>query len=77
MAECTFIVLQFFRLTTETIDALIIAIRDFAGGVLVVSHDQHFIESCTNELWVVNRGEVKQFRGQFKDYKKAVMKGSA
>ncbi len=33
------------HLDMETIDALILAIQDYKGGVIVVSHDLHFLSS--------------------------------
>lgn len=42
----------------------------FKGGVLMVSHDQHLIESTVDELWAVEGGTVSVFRGTFDDYKK-------
>lgn len=38
--------------------------------MILVSHDQHFIESVADELWVVGNGKVSRFRGEFKDYRK-------
>lgn len=35
----------------------------FQGGVLMVSHDQHLIESTVDELWAVENGTVKVFHG--------------
>ena len=51
------------------IEALIQALQKFNGGVLVISHDQHFIQSVCNQIWVVGNGTIKQFRGSFDDYK--------
>lgn len=42
----------------------------FKGGVLMVSHDQHLIESTVDELWAVEGGRVSVFHGTFEDYKK-------
>ena len=53
----------------ESIDALVEAIQDFKGGLIVVSHDQHFITNTCGELWVVGEGKATRFRGTFDDYK--------
>jgi ATP-binding cassette subfamily F protein 3 len=37
----------------EYAQALIAAINQFSGGVLVISHDQHFVNSIARELWVL------------------------
>ena len=53
----------------ESIDALVEAISDFRGGVVVVSHDQFFITRVCSELWVVGEGKATRFRGNFDEYK--------
>jgi hypothetical protein len=55
------------------IGALIDALKNFHGGVLVVSHDQHFITNVCNELWMVQNKKVTTFDGSFDDYKKSVL----
>lgn len=60
-------------LCAETIDALIDALREFKGGVVIVSHDQHFVNSVCEELWVVGDQEVKRFRGSMTEYKNRVL----
>jgi ATP-binding cassette subfamily F protein 3 len=49
------------HLDLETIDALIDALKKFAGGVVLISHDQHFLQSIGNEFWGVTGGTVKRF----------------
>lgn len=58
------------HLDMESIDALVEAIRDFKGGLMVVSHDQYFITNTCQELWVVGDGVAARFRGDFDEYKK-------
>jgi ATP-binding cassette subfamily F protein 3 len=57
------------HLSMSAVDALIEAIQDFQGGLLVVSHDQHFVSNTCSELWVVNNGSCTRFRGDFDAYK--------
>jgi hypothetical protein len=40
------------HLDLETIEALIHALNGFKGGVLLVSHDKHFIEHVAKEFWL-------------------------
>jgi ATPase subunit of ABC transporter with duplicated ATPase domains len=35
----------------DAIDALITGLAAYKGGVLLVSHDQHFISAVADELW--------------------------
>ncbi len=57
----------------QAIQALIHSLQNFTGGVLVVSHDEHFIKSVCNEIWMIGNRTVKQFNGNFDDYKKLVL----
>ena len=38
--------------------ALIHALLDFDGGVLVISHDEHLVTSICEDLWVAEPGKV-------------------
>ncbi len=58
------------HLDIDTIDALIVALGNFEGGVILVSHDAHFIESVADEIWVVGNAACRRFRGEFNDYRK-------
>lgn len=58
------------HLSMEAVDALVEAVQDFQGGILVVSHDQYFVSNTCSELWVVDEGQATRFRGTFDDYKK-------
>jgi ATP-binding cassette subfamily F protein 3 len=61
------------HLDMQAIDALAHALKTFTGGVLVISHDQHFITSVCNEIWLVGNEKIVQFDGNFNDYKKIVL----
>jgi len=57
------------HLDMESIDALISAVSEFRGGLVVVSHDEFFITKTVSELWVVGDGKCERFRGSFEEYK--------
>lgn len=61
------------HLDMGAIEALANALKDFTGGVVVISHDQHFITSVCNEIWVIKDQRVTPFDGTFEDYKKCVI----
>mmetsp|Transcript_16138 Transcript_16138/g.38699 ORF Transcript_16138/g.38699 Transcript_16138/m.38699 type:complete len:804 (-) Transcript_16138:121-2532(-) len=65
------------HLDMESIDALVEAVKDFRGGLIVVSHDQHFITNTCGELWVVGEGSVVRYRGDFNAYKKETLERTA
>jgi len=62
------------NLDVETIDALVDAINEFNGGIVVVTHDQRLIENCNCELWVVEKQAVKPWAAGFDDYKENILK---
>jgi ATP-binding cassette subfamily F protein 3 len=53
--------------------ALIEAINDYPGAVILVSHDRYLLEACADRLWLVQGGRVKPFDGDLDDYRRAVL----
>lgn len=62
------------NLDIETIDALIEAINQFNGGIVVVTHDQRLIEHCECDLWVVEKQAVTKWSEGFDDYKSNLLR---
>ncbi len=62
------------NLDIETIDALIEAVNQFNGGIVVVTHDQRLIENCDCDLWVVEKQTVTKWAAGFDDYKSNLLK---
>ena len=48
--------------------ALTMALQEFAGAVVVVSHDRHLLKSTTDEFLLVADGRVVPFDGDLDDY---------
>ena len=51
-------------------DALTLALEEYTGGVVLVSHDRSLVRAIADELWLVADGEAKLFDGDLEDYKK-------
>jgi ATP-binding cassette subfamily F protein 3 len=49
-------------------EAIILALSDFKGALIVVSHDRHLLKTTTNEFYLVSEGRVSQFNGDLDDY---------
>jgi len=62
------------HLDIETVDALINALQMYTGGLICVTHDQHFVEKVCKDLWVVENKALKKHQGDFKAYKRGVLK---
>jgi ATP-binding cassette subfamily F protein 3 len=57
--------------------ALIEAINDFPGAVLLISHDRHLIELAADRLWLVAGGRVRPFEGDLEDYRQSLLAAPA
>ena len=61
------------HLDIETIDALAEGLREFEGGVVLVSHDARLICEAGCELWIVDNKTVTRFDGEFDDYREGLL----
>jgi ATP-binding cassette subfamily F protein 3 len=61
------------HLDIDSRGALIEAINDFPGAVILVSHDRHLIEATADRLWYVGDGTVIPYDGDLDDYKRQVL----
>ena len=50
-------------------DALTIALEEYTGAVVLVSHDRSLIRAVADELWLVADGAARLFDGDLEDYK--------
>ena len=58
------------HLDIDAVNALSLALNSFTGGLVIVSHDQYFVESVCNQIYIVNNKKCTYFKGSFTDYKK-------
>jgi ATP-binding cassette subfamily F protein 3 len=56
------------HLDLEMREAIVMALQDFAGAIVVVSHDRHLLTSTTDEFYLVANGKVAPFDGDLQDY---------
>jgi ATP-binding cassette subfamily F protein 3 len=49
-------------------DALGLALQDYQGALVVVSHDRHLLRSVADDLWLVADGRVQEFAGDLEEY---------
>ena len=57
------------HLDIDARDALVKALSDFQGAVLLITHDPHLVELIADRLWLVGDGTVKPFDGDLDDYR--------
>merc|ERR1712167_519597 len=46
-------------LDREGLGALVLAIKDYKGGVLIISHNKEFCDGVAQEKWIMNRGKLR------------------
>ena len=56
------------HLDFEMRHSLITALQEFAGAVIVVSHDRGLLRSVCDQFWLVADGAVRDFDGDLEDY---------
>lgn len=53
--------------------ALVEAINDYPGAVILISHDRYLLDACADRLWLVGEGGVAPFDGDLDDYRRLVL----
>jgi ATP-binding cassette subfamily F protein 3 len=57
------------HLDIDARDALVRALADYAGAVLLITHDPNLVELVADRLWLVADGTAKPFDGDLDDYR--------
>jgi len=63
------------HLDVDAREALVQALNDYSGAVVVVSHDRHMIELTADRLVLVDKGAAREFDGSLDDYTAMVLAG--
>jgi ATP-binding cassette subfamily F protein 3 len=50
--------------------ALTMALQNFDGAIVVVSHDRHLLRNTVDEFWLVSDGTVQEYDGDLEDYER-------
>ncbi len=61
------------HLDLATREALAVALNEFEGTLMLVSHDRALLRSVCDEFWLVGRGAVKDFDGDLDDYQRYLL----
>ena len=51
------------HLDVDAREALVRALNDYEGAVILITHDRHLIEACVDRLWIVRDGTVRAYDG--------------
>ena len=61
------------HLDMETREALVEALGEYAGAVVLVSHDWHLVELVAERLWLVENGTVRPFEDDIDAYRRRLL----
>jgi ATP-binding cassette subfamily F protein 3 len=61
------------HLDIESREALIRALNDYEGAVILVTHDPHLVELVADRLWLVGDHKVVPYEGDLDDYRKLLL----
>jgi ATP-binding cassette subfamily F protein 3 len=61
------------HLDIESREALVRALNDYDGAVILVTHDPHLVELVADRLWLVADRKVRPFDGDLDDYRKLLL----
>ena len=61
------------HLDVESREALIMALNDYTGSLILVTHDAFLVERLVDRLLIIKDGNVSEFLGDNNEYKKVVL----
>jgi ATP-binding cassette subfamily F protein 3 len=62
------------HLDLDTREALAVALAQFEGTLVLVSHDRHLLRATTDQFLIVANGGVQAFDGNLEDYREWLLK---
>jgi ATP-binding cassette, subfamily F, member 3 len=57
------------HLDIESREALVVALTNYSGAVILVTHDMHLLSLVADRLWLVSKGTVKAYDGDLETYR--------
>ena len=61
------------HLDVDSREALIHALNDYDGAVILISHDRHLVEASADRLWIVRGGTVSPYDGDMDSYRELLL----
>jgi ATP-binding cassette subfamily F protein 2 len=57
------------HLDMESIDALAMAMNEYKGGMVLVSHDMRLISQVAKEIWICDHKSIEKYKGDIQNFK--------
>ena len=64
------------HLDIDSRDALVAALNDYEGAVLIISHDRHLVEATCDTLWIAADGTIKELDEDLDSYQRSIIGSS-
>ena len=64
------------HLDIDSRDALVAALNDYQGAVLIISHDRHLIDATVDKLWIAQNGTIEEFDEDLDTYQRLLTQNS-
>jgi len=61
------------HLDVDSREALVHALTEYEGALILISHDRHLVEACADRLWVVRNGTVTTYDGDIGSYRAEIL----
>jgi len=61
------------HLDIESREALVAALNEYSGAVILITHDAHLIDLVADRLWLVRDGRVQPYEGDLEDYRRLLL----
>ncbi|MFX7953385.1 ABC transporter ATP-binding protein, partial [Acinetobacter baumannii] len=61
------------HLDIDSREALVQALAEYSGAVILISHDRHLVEASADRLWIVRDGTVKPYDGDMDSYRSELL----
>ena len=62
------------HLDLEMVHALTVALQEYEGALIIVSHDRHLLSNTVDEFYSIHHGVFAEFKGDLKEYEKWLSK---
>jgi ATP-binding cassette subfamily F protein 3 len=64
------------HLDIDSRDALVAALNEYEGAVLIISHDRHLVEATCDTLWIAADSTIKELDEDLDSYQRTIMSQS-
>ncbi|MDR0444782.1 MAG: ATP-binding cassette domain-containing protein [Puniceicoccales bacterium] len=65
------------HLDIDSKEALIKALQDYGGAVIIIAHDFFTLEAVCDQLWLIDDGHCRPYAGDLEDYRRSLFRKSS